>query len=61
MDTYSHLIRAAQFGDYGVGELSYAHALGEVVSDHSLTILDRAYYSAAFYWAGNSVESSGTG
>ncbi|WP_079753979.1 IS4 family transposase, partial [Pseudomonas aeruginosa] len=58
MDTYSHLIRAAQFGDYGVGELSYAHALGEVVSDHSLTILDRAYYSAAFLlgWQQRGVE-----
>lgn len=48
MDTYSHLIRAAQFGDYGIGELSHARELGEAVSDHSLTIFDRAYYSAAF-------------
>lgn len=48
MDTYSHLIRAAQFGDFAVGELTYAAALRTEVTDHSLTLFDRAYYSAAF-------------
>ncbi|WP_137888123.1 hypothetical protein [Pseudomonas sp. 2FE] len=48
MDTYSHLIRAASFGDFAVGELSYGKNLGAAVGDHSVTIFDRAYYSAAF-------------
>lgn len=58
MDTYSHLIRAACFGDYAVGELSYARELADTVCDHSLTIFDRAYYSAAFLldWQGRGVE-----
>lgn len=58
MDTHTHLIRAARFGDYGVGELSYARELGEAVSDYSLTVFDRAYYSAAFLldWQQRGVE-----
>lgn len=48
MDTYTHLIRAANFGDYRTGELSYAKPLMQAVPDASLTIFDRAYYSAAF-------------
>jgi len=48
MDTYSHLIRAARFGDFTVGELSYASGLSQAVTDRSLTLFDRAYYSAAF-------------
>jgi hypothetical protein len=48
MDTYTHLIRAANFGDYRTGELSFATTLTKAVSDHSLTIFDRAYFSAAF-------------
>jgi hypothetical protein len=48
MDTYSHLIRAAEFGDYGTGELSFAKPLMHKVPDDSLTIFDRAYFSAAF-------------
>ncbi|TBU72379.1 IS4 family transposase, partial [Phytopseudomonas daroniae] len=48
MDTYSHLIRAARFGSFAVGELSFARELAQAVGDHSLTIFDRAYYSATF-------------
>jgi hypothetical protein len=48
MDTYSHLIRAAEFGDYRTGELSFAKPLVQTVPDESLTIFDRAYFSAAF-------------
>lgn len=48
MDTYSHLIRAAEFGDFAIGELTLAAALSPAVTDHSLTLFDRAYYSAAF-------------
>jgi hypothetical protein len=48
MDTYTHLIRAAEFGDYGTGELSFAKPLMHKVPDDSLTIFDRAYFSAAF-------------
>ena len=48
MDTYTHLIRAASFGDYRTGELSFAAPLMHAVPDQSLTIFDRAYFSAAF-------------
>lgn len=48
MDTYSHLIRAASFGDYRTGELSFAKPLMQAVPDNSLTIFDRAYFSATF-------------
>jgi hypothetical protein len=48
MDTYSHLIRAAAFGDYRTGELSFAKPLMHAVPDNSLTLFDRAYFSAAF-------------
>lgn len=48
MDTYTHLIRAANFGDYRTGELSFAAPLMQAVPDDSLTIFDRAYFSAAF-------------
>ncbi|NNA99674.1 transposase domain-containing protein, partial [Pseudomonas gessardii] len=47
MDTYSHLIRAACFGEFAVGELRHAKGLENAVSDYSVTIFDRAYYSAA--------------
>ncbi|MFC3458834.1 IS4 family transposase [Massilia haematophila] len=46
MDTYTHLIRAAEFGDYGTSELSFAKSLMHKVPDGSLTIFDRAYLSA---------------
>ena len=48
MDTYTHLVRGASFGDYRTGELSFAKQLMHEVSDDSLTIFDRAYFSAAF-------------
>jgi hypothetical protein len=48
MDTYTHLIRAAEFGDYRTGELNFAKPLMHAVADNSLTIFDRAYFSAAF-------------
>jgi hypothetical protein len=48
MDTYSHLIRAARFGDYRTGELSFAKPLMQAVPNDSLTVFDRAYFSAAF-------------
>ena len=48
MDTYTHLIRAAEFGDYRIGELSFAKPLMHAVPDNSLSIFDRAYFSAAF-------------
>jgi hypothetical protein len=47
MDTYTHLIRAAEFGDYRLGELSLVKPLMHAVPDDSLTIFDRAYFSAA--------------
>jgi hypothetical protein len=48
MDTYSHLLRSASFGDFLAGELSLAKPLMQEVPDNSLTIFDRAYFSAAF-------------
>lgn len=48
MDTETHLIRSAAFGAYSNGELSYARELIQDVPDDSLTVFDRAYYSAAF-------------
>lgn len=48
MDTYAHLIRAACFGDYRSGELSYARQLIAHAPDHSLTLLDRLYFTASF-------------
>lgn len=40
MDTYTHLIRAAEFGDYLTGELSFAKPLMKAVADDLLTIFD---------------------
>ena len=48
MDTYTHLLRAACFGDFRTGELSFAAPLVHAVPDDSLTIFDRAYFSSAF-------------
>ena len=48
MDTYSHVIRAANFDDYRTAELNLARPLMQAVADESLTIFDRAYFSAAF-------------
>ena len=52
MDTHSHELLDAQLGGMDCGELSLAAQLqGE---DHSLTLFDRAYFSAAFLlgWQG---------
>jgi hypothetical protein len=48
MDTHTHLIRAACFGSYRTAELGFAEPLAQAVPDNSLTIFDRAYFSAAF-------------
>ena len=48
MDTYTHLIRAAQFGEYSKGERTLVKPLVHAVPENSLTIFDRAYFSAAF-------------
>lgn len=48
MDTYSHLIRAAEFGGYRTAERTLVKPLIHAVPDNSLTIFDRAYFSAAF-------------
>ena len=48
MDTYTHLLRAVHFGECQTGELSYAKTLMQSAPDDSLTIFDRAYFSAAF-------------
>jgi len=48
MDTHTHLIRAAEFGGYRTSELGLAKSLMHAVPDDSLTIFDRAYFSAAF-------------
>lgn len=46
MDTYSHELLDAQPGDMSQGELTLAGRLN--ACDHSLTVFDRAYFSAAF-------------
>jgi Insertion element 4 transposase N-terminal/Transposase DDE domain len=51
MDVHTHLIRATAFGAYTTGEISYACDLRTAAPDASLTIFDRAYYSAAFLLA----------
>jgi hypothetical protein len=51
MDVHTHLIRATAFGAYTTGEISYACDLMTAAPDASLTIFDRAYYSAAFLLA----------
>jgi hypothetical protein len=58
MDTHTHLIRAACFGHYRIGELSYARQLIAHAPDHSLTIFDRLYFAAAFLldWQHDGVE-----
>lgn len=48
MDTHTHLIRAARIGAIKCAELTLAGSLIEQVPDDSLTVFDRAYFSAAF-------------
>ncbi|MGN5824878.1 IS4 family transposase [Pseudomonas aeruginosa] len=46
LDTDSHELLDARLGDYGCGELTLAADLRGL--DHSITLFDRAYFSAAF-------------
>ena len=46
LDTDSHELLDARLGDYGCGELTLAAGLRGL--DHSITLFDRAYFSAAF-------------
>lgn len=46
LDTDSHELLDAQLGGYGCGELTLAADLRGL--DHSITLFDRAYFSAAF-------------
>lgn len=46
LDTDSHELLDAQLGDYGCGELTLAAGLRGL--DHSITLFDRAYFSASF-------------
>lgn len=48
MDTDTHLLLGADFGSFATGELSYADPLRQQAPDYSLTLFDRAYFSAAF-------------
>lgn len=42
----SHLLAAAEFGPFGEGEYAYAQKLWGHIPDHSLTIVDRNFFSA---------------
>lgn len=46
LDTDSHELLDAKLGDYHCGELTLAAGLSAL--DHSITLFDRAYFSAAF-------------
>lgn len=61
MDTHTHLIRAASFGDYRTGELSFAAPLMQAVPDASLTIFDRAYFSRPSCSIGKKPAAKGIG
>lgn len=43
----SHLLAAATFGPFGIGESTYAASLWETVPDYSLVLLDRNYLQAS--------------
>jgi hypothetical protein len=43
----SHLLGAATFGPFGIGESTYAASLWDTVPDHSLVLLDRNYLQAS--------------
>ena len=43
----SHLLAAATFGPFGIGESTYAASLWDTVPDHSLVLLDRNYLQAS--------------
>lgn len=44
----SRLLAGVEFGQYAQGELTYALKLRDAVPDHSLTVLDRAFFSASW-------------
>jgi hypothetical protein len=56
LDTDSHELLDAKLGDYRCGELTLAAGLRGL--DHSITLFDRAYFSAAFLldWHGGGTE-----
>lgn len=43
----SHLLAAVSYGAYEIGELTYAADLWPSVPDHSLTLVDKGFFSAA--------------
>lgn len=48
MATHSHMLLDAAFGGVAEGELTLAQRLLSAAPDHSLTLFDRCYFSAAF-------------
>lgn len=44
----SRLLVGVEFGAYAQGELTYAVKLRDAIADHSLTVVDRAYFSASW-------------
>lgn len=49
MATHSHMLLDAAFGGVAEGELTLAHRLISSAPDHTLTLFDRCYFSAAFF------------
>lgn len=49
MATHSHMLLDAAFGGATEGELTLAHRLISSAPDHTLTLFDRCYFSAAFF------------
>jgi hypothetical protein len=44
----SRLLAGVEFGPYAQGELTYAVKLRDAIPDHSLTVVDRAYFGASW-------------
>ncbi|MEZ4310085.1 MAG: IS4 family transposase [Polyangiaceae bacterium] len=44
----SRLLAAVDFGPYGSGELTYSLKVRDAIPNHSLTVVDRAYFSATW-------------
>jgi len=59
LDTDSHELLDARLGDYGCGELTLAAGLRGL--DHSITLFERAYFSAAFLLQWSQAGSSAIG
>ncbi|EPE4171430.1 transposase [Yersinia enterocolitica] len=49
MATHSHMLLDAAFGGVAEGELTLAHRLISSAPEHTLTLFDRCYFSAAFF------------